>query len=172
MRKNFTKDKNNSKIKELKKLIPKTRRQSNCHHLMTFLVQNFLHFPFSPLSHYYHFFVVVNCSGDPLFLEPFWIHHAASSALVVAGWHRMSYVFSDHTYISHELEKQIHKLHSVAKNAITEGKYIIFGAGSTQLISAAVYALSPDNSSSSPAKVVASIPYYPVCSQYPVSNFH
>ncbi|PSS19521.1 Tryptophan aminotransferase-related protein [Actinidia chinensis var. chinensis] len=101
-------------------------------------------------------------SGDPLFLEPFWIHHAASSALVVAGWHRMSYQFSDHSFISHELEKQILKLHSVAKNAVTEGKYIIFGAGSTQLISAAVYALSPDNSSSSPAKVVASIPYYPV----------
>lgn len=102
------------------------------------------------------------CRGDPLFLEPFWMQHAASSALVVAGWHRMSYVFENNSYISHELEKHIRRLHSIAKNAATSGKYIVFGAGSTQLLNAAVYALSPQNSSS-PAKVVASIPYYPVC---------
>ncbi|KAH7832853.1 hypothetical protein Vadar_000646 [Vaccinium darrowii] len=100
-------------------------------------------------------------SGDPVFLEPFWMQHAASSALVVAGWHRMSYVFDDQSFISHELEKHIRKLHSIAKNAVTSGKYIVFGAGSTQLLSAAVYALSPENSSS-PAKVVASVPYYPM----------
>ncbi|KAL5173605.1 Tryptophan aminotransferase-related protein 4 [Glycine soja] len=46
-------------------------------------------------------------------------------------------------------------------NAITEGKYIIFGAGATHLLNAAVHALS-SNAASSPAKVVASIPYYPV----------
>lgn len=90
------------------------------------------------------------------------MQHAASSALVVAGWHRMSYVFENNSYISHELEKHIRRLHSNAKNAATSGKYIVFGAGSTQLLNAAVYALSPQNSSS-PAKVVASIPYYPVC---------
>ncbi|XP_058188827.1 tryptophan aminotransferase-related protein 3-like isoform X2 [Rhododendron vialii] len=99
--------------------------------------------------------------GDPLFLEPFWMQHAASSALVVAGWHRMSYVFENNSHISHELEKHIRRVHSIAKNAATSGKYIVFGAGSTQLLNAAVYALSPQNSSS-PAKVVASIPYYPI----------
>ncbi|XP_039170628.1 tryptophan aminotransferase-related protein 4-like [Eucalyptus grandis] len=96
--------------------------------------------------------------GDPLFLEPFWKQHAESSAVVVAGWHRMSYSFSDQTTLSKELESLLRKLHSLVGNAITDGKYILFGVGSTQL-SAAVHALSPLNSSL-PASVVASIPYY------------
>ncbi|KAG5525340.1 hypothetical protein RHGRI_031871 [Rhododendron griersonianum] len=106
----------------------------------------------------------VSCSGhgraylDGLFVDG---KPSSSSALVVAGWHRMSYVFENNSYISHELEKHIRRLHSIAKNAATSGKYIVFGAGSTQLLNAAVYALSPQNSSS-PAKVVASIPYYPI----------
>ncbi|KAI6689600.1 hypothetical protein NL676_026428 [Syzygium grande] len=97
--------------------------------------------------------------GDPLFLEPFWKQHAESSAVVVAGWHRMSYSFIDETTLSKELESLIRKLHSQVGNAVTDGKYILFGAGSTQLLNAAVHALSPHNSSL-PASVVASIPYY------------
>lgn len=99
-------------------------------------------------------------SGDPLFLEPFWMQNAASSATVVAGWHRMSYAFNDHTITSQELEKHIRELHSIVGNAVTEGKYIVFGTGSTQLLNAAVYALSLKNSSS-PSRVVVSIPFYP-----------
>nr|XP_027090819.1 tryptophan aminotransferase-related protein 4-like [Coffea arabica] len=100
-------------------------------------------------------------SGDPLFLEPYWMRHAASSALLVAGWHRMSYTFSDHTSISQVLDQHIRTLHAAAKNAITDGKYIVFGAGSTQLLNAAVFALSSRNSSSR-TRVVASTPYYPL----------
>ncbi|KAL8058316.1 hypothetical protein ABFX02_03G010300 [Erythranthe guttata] len=51
-------------------------------------------------------------------------------------------------------------VHKVAKNAITKGKYVVFGGGSTQLLAAAVYALSMNLSSS--ASVVASAPYYPL----------
>ncbi|XP_011100608.1 tryptophan aminotransferase-related protein 4-like [Sesamum indicum] len=98
--------------------------------------------------------------GDPLFLEPFWMQHAASSAVVVAGWHRMSYTFSDDSYISQELETHIRRAHAVARNAITKGKYFIFGGGSTQLLAAAVYALSMNLSST--AKVVAAAPAYPL----------
>ncbi|CAJ1953083.1 unnamed protein product [Sphenostylis stenocarpa] len=101
-------------------------------------------------------------SGDPTFLEPFWMKNAASSAIVVAGWHRMSYDFSDGSLISEELKAHIRKIHASVGNAITDGKYIIFGAGATHLLNAAVHALSSNNASSSPAKVVASIPYYPV----------
>ncbi|CAL0302990.1 unnamed protein product [Lupinus luteus] len=100
-------------------------------------------------------------SGDPYFLEPFWMKHAASSAVLVSGWHRMGYSYSDGSYISELLVQYIRKLHDTVGNAVTEGKYIIFGGGSTQLLSAAVYALSP-NSSASPAKVVATAPYYSV----------
>ncbi|CAB4284367.1 unnamed protein product [Prunus armeniaca] len=70
-------------------------------------------------------------SGDPYFLEPFWMQHASKSALVVAGWHRMSYTFADQSYISAELERHIRKLHAIVGNAVTGGRYIVFGAGST-----------------------------------------
>ncbi|XP_047157126.1 tryptophan aminotransferase-related protein 4-like [Vigna umbellata] len=101
-------------------------------------------------------------SGDPYFLEPFWMRHAASSAILVSGWHRMGYFYSDGSYISQLLVEHIKKVHAIVGNAITEGKYIVFGSGSTQLLNAAVYAFSPDTSSHSPAKVVATPPYYPV----------
>ncbi|KAL8208919.1 hypothetical protein R6Q57_008331 [Mikania cordata] len=100
-------------------------------------------------------------SGDPVFLEPFWMKHATDSAVVISGWHRMSYIYDDGTTMSKELENYIRKLHSAVGNAVTEGRYIVFGIGSTQLLNAAVYALSSGNSSS-PSNVLASIPFYPM----------
>ncbi|KAK2999390.1 hypothetical protein RJ639_023516 [Escallonia herrerae] len=73
---------------------------------------------------------------------------------------RMSYSFNDNSSISQELEKLIRKVHAIAKNAVT-GRFIVFGAGSTQLLNAAVHALSMDNPSP-PSAVVASVPFYPV----------
>ncbi|KAH7525070.1 hypothetical protein FEM48_Zijuj06G0186100 [Ziziphus jujuba var. spinosa] len=100
-------------------------------------------------------------SGDPYFLEPFWMQNAESSAILVSGWHRMGYSFLyDQSYISKVLENHIRKLHGIVGNAITSGRYIIFGAGSAQLLNAAVHALSPTNASSPPAKVFVSIPFY------------
>ncbi|MED6197009.1 hypothetical protein PIB30_052750 [Stylosanthes scabra] len=102
-------------------------------------------------------------SGDPYFLEPFWMRHAASSAMLVSGWHRMAYIYSDHSYISQLLVNHIKKLHKTVGNAITKNRYIIFGVGSTHLLNAAVNALSSvNNSSRTPAKVVATEPLYPV----------
>ncbi|XP_004233981.2 tryptophan aminotransferase-related protein 4-like [Solanum lycopersicum] len=101
-------------------------------------------------------------SGNPMFLEPFWKQNAGSSGVMVAGWHRMGYEFEDGSLISKQLESVIHKLHETVGNANTSNKYIVFGVGSTQLLNAAVYALSHHNSNSSPTKVVASAPYYPV----------
>ncbi|PRQ24596.1 putative alliin lyase [Rosa chinensis] len=104
--------------------------------------------------------------GDPYFLEPFWMQHASESAILVAGWHRMGYTFSDYAYISQELERLIRKVHDIAGNAVTQGRYIVIGAGSTHLLNAAVKALSFsstssfNSSSSSPASVVVSIPFY------------
>ncbi|KAL5560258.1 hypothetical protein UlMin_036469 [Ulmus minor] len=98
-------------------------------------------------------------SGDPYFLEPFWMKQAAQSAILESGWHRMGYSFSDGTYISKRLENHIRELHKIVGNAIVDGRYIIFGSGSTQLLNAAVHALSSDNISD-PATVLASIPYY------------
>ncbi|XP_030504207.2 tryptophan aminotransferase-related protein 3-like [Cannabis sativa] len=102
--------------------------------------------------------------GDPLFLEPFWMKNADRSAIMVAGWHRMSYIFNHSGSMSKQLEAQIHHIHDIVGNALTQGKYIIFGTGSTQLINAAIHALSPHNSSS-PSIVVPLIPYYPLYKQ-------
>ncbi|KAI5654595.1 hypothetical protein M9H77_31782 [Catharanthus roseus] len=101
--------------------------------------------------------------GNPIFLEPFWRQNAENSAILVAGRNRMGYEFEDGSLISKEIEKQFRKLHAAVGNAITEDRYIVLGAGSTQLLNAAVYALSSDHDgSSSHAKVVASAPYFPV----------
>lgn len=99
-------------------------------------------------------------SGNPLFLEPFWMQNAASGALLVSGWHRMSYSYNDHSSVSGELEKHIRKLHSIVGNAVTEGRFIVFGTGSTQLLNAAVHSLSLANLSSR-AGVVTTKPFYP-----------
>ncbi|KAG2304375.1 hypothetical protein Bca4012_063372 [Brassica carinata] len=99
-------------------------------------------------------------SGDPLFLEPFWMQNAEGSAVVESGWHRMSYFYhKDGQYISAELERIIRKLHNVVGNAVTDNRLVIFGTGSTQLIAASVHALSQTNSSS-PSRLVSSVPYY------------
>ncbi|CAH2035248.1 unnamed protein product [Thlaspi arvense] len=100
-------------------------------------------------------------SGDPLFLEPFWMRKAEKSSVLVSGWHRMSYLYQDGTYVSEELEKVIRKLHSVVGNAVTDNRFVIFGSGSTQLLAAAAHALSLTNSSySSPTRLLASVPFY------------
>ncbi|XP_054799250.1 tryptophan aminotransferase-related protein 4-like [Prosopis cineraria] len=105
-------------------------------------------------------------SGDPYFLEPFWMRRGKESSILVSGWHRMGYTYSDGSYISQMLVKYIQKLHKLVGNAETEGRFIIFGAGSTQLLNAAVYAFSPNSSLHySPAKVVATAPYYPLYRQ-------
>ncbi|XP_077245776.1 tryptophan aminotransferase-related protein 4-like [Tasmannia lanceolata] len=99
-------------------------------------------------------------SGDPLFLEPFWMKEVESSSVMVAGWYRMSYIMGDGLRVSRELERHIRMLHEVVRNANTSGKFIVFGVGSTQLLNAVVHALSA-NGSSSPASVVSQVPTYP-----------
>lgn len=101
---------------------------------------------------------VVNVdSGNPYFLEPFWTENAESSAVLLSGWHRMGYASS--SMVTEELEKHIRELHEIVGNAVTKERFIVFGVGSIQLLNAAVHALSPQNSSS-PARVVVSVPYY------------
>lgn len=108
--------------------------------------------------------VVNSDSGDPVFLEPFWLRNAEASTTVVPGWYRMSYLINDAASlrISPELETQIRGIHALVGNAVTEGRYIVIGTGSMQLINAAVYSLSPRNHDAiqHPAQVVAAAPYY------------
>ncbi|KAH9304280.1 hypothetical protein KI387_008684, partial [Taxus chinensis] len=99
--------------------------------------------------------------GDPLFLEPFWIANSEAGATVVPAWYRMSYRINDAegSVVSPVLEKQIRAIHALVGNAITQGRYIVLGTGSTQLINAAINSLSPTHASN-PALVVAAAPSY------------
>ncbi|GLJ10603.1 hypothetical protein SUGI_0131600 [Cryptomeria japonica] len=100
--------------------------------------------------------------GDPIFLEPFWIANAEAAATVVPAWYRMSYDVKDGleiSLISPELEKQIRAIHELVGNAVTQGRYIVLGTGSLQLINAAVYSLSPFHAPNS-SQVVSASPYY------------
>jgi hypothetical protein len=111
--------------------------------------------------------MLILCSGNPLFLEPYWRRHAGASAVVFSGWHRMSYVATDSAFVfqSVELENHIRMLHKAVRNAVVDDKHVVLSAGSLQLINALVYALSPnpnDDAGASPARVVSAVPYYGV----------
>ena len=96
-----------------------------------------------------------------MFLEPYWMRHAVASAVVVSGWHRLSYS-TDGLYQSVELERYIKRLHRAVGNAVADDKHLVFATGSMQLINGLVYALSPDGNAGSTASVVTTAPYYPV----------
>ena len=76
----------------------------------------------------------------------------------------MSY-FSDLSNICWFLEpdfaKEVVRLHKVVGNAVTEGRHIVVGTGSSQLYLAALFALSPSDASE-PISVVSQAPFYSV----------
>ncbi|CAA7045198.1 unnamed protein product [Microthlaspi erraticum] len=89
------------------------------------------------------------------------MRQAEKGAVLVSGWHRMSYHYQeDGSYVSAELEKIIRKLHKVVGNAVTDNRFIIFGTGATQLIAASVHALSSKSLSNLPERVLTTIPFY------------
>nr|BAD06448.1 alliinase-like [Allium cepa] len=104
-------------------------------------------------------------SGDSLFLEEYWMRHKSNTAVLISGWHRMSYYFAPGSFISVVLKRHIKLLHHAVGNAKTDGRYIVFGTGVTQLLNGLIISLSPNVTSDPKApvkKVVAAVPYYPV----------
>ncbi|XP_068653602.1 tryptophan aminotransferase-related protein 3-like [Aristolochia californica] len=101
-------------------------------------------------------------SGDPLFLEKFWMQNERLGGVMMSGWHRMGYYMIGENMFSDELERHLRLLHAIVGNANATGKYIVFGVGAMQLLISSVYALSAgSNAAGSPAKVVSNVPYYP-----------
>lgn len=103
--------------------------------------------------------------------ETYWKRMGKKATVVIQGWRSMSYYSGGQSlcwFLEPELCQQILRLHRVVGNAVTEGRYIVVGTGSSQLILASLYALSsPD--SPQPTPVVSAVPYY---SSYPsVSEF-
>lgn len=81
----------------------------------------------------------------------------------------MSY-FSDVSnicwFLETEFAKEVVRLHTLVGNAVTEGRHIVVGTGSSQLFLAALYALSPQHSPQ-PINVVCASPYYSVSIPFP-----
>ncbi|KAG2399198.1 Tryptophan aminotransferase-related protein [Vigna angularis] len=67
-----------------------------------------------------------------------------------------------------EFAREVVRLHTVVGNAVTEGRHIVVGTGSSQLFLAALYALSPTDAPE-PISVVCASPYY---SSYPSMTNH
>ncbi|XP_004501887.1 tryptophan aminotransferase-related protein 2-like [Cicer arietinum] len=104
--------------------------------------------------------------GDPTVYERFWRQRGDKSTIIISGWQSMSY-FSDVSnicwFLETEFAKEVVRLHTLVGNAVTEGRHIVVGTGSSQLFLAALYALSPQHSPQ-PINVVCASPYY---SSYP-----
>lgn len=96
--------------------------------------------------------------------ETYWKKMGKKATMVIPGWRSMSYYSNGRSlcwFLEPDLCQQILRLHRVVGNAITEGRYIVVGNGSSQLILAALYALSSPESSE-PTDVVSAVPYYSV----------
>ena len=112
--------------------------------------------------------VWVSGSGDPLVLEAYWRENVDLGTTVIPGWYRMSYRPKDgqDTFLLDSLRAAITNLHVLVGNAVTEGRYIVPGTGSTQLINAVVHSLAlQDEGRVSP--VVAKAPFYNVSDFFP-----
>lgn len=96
--------------------------------------------------------------------EKYWMKMGERTTIVIPGWQSMSY-FSDVKnlcwFLEPELAKQVFRLHKAVGNAVTEGRHIVVGTGSSQLFLAALFALSPKDGSQ-PMSVVSAAPYYSV----------
>jgi L-tryptophan--pyruvate aminotransferase len=68
---------------------------------------------------------------------------------------------NEYLFVDYFLEQAIRKLHGMVGNAVTEGRYLVLGVGSTQLYQAALFALA-DSSQATPTPVVSATPHYSV----------
>ncbi|KAJ7550810.1 hypothetical protein O6H91_07G119400 [Diphasiastrum complanatum] len=103
--------------------------------------------------------------GDPVIFEPYWLKYGID--MVIPPWHSISYVSSQRQispFFEDFLIDEIISVHKIVGNAVTKDRHIVIGAGSIQLLQAALYALSV-NDRSPPLKVVSAYPFY---SAYPM----
>ncbi|KAG9150594.1 hypothetical protein Leryth_008058 [Lithospermum erythrorhizon] len=111
--------------------------------------------------------------GDPTGFEPYWRMMGNKCTITFEGHQSLSY-FSDMKnmcwFLEPKLDEEIRRLHNIVGNAMVDGYYIVVGTGSSQLIQAAMYALSSGvDDSSAPTSIVSAAPYY---SCYPdLANF-
>ncbi|XP_078180960.1 tryptophan aminotransferase-related protein 2-like [Carex rostrata] len=100
--------------------------------------------------------------GDPTMFEPFWREFGDNATVVIPGWQKMSY-FSGRGnlcwFLEPEFAIEARRLHGIVNNAVTDGRHLIVGVGSTQLIHATLFALA-STETRHPVNVVSAAPYY------------
>ncbi|KAJ8753499.1 hypothetical protein K2173_022740 [Erythroxylum novogranatense] len=100
--------------------------------------------------------------GDPTMYERYWQQVGDKSSILIPGWRSVSYLSDPGNvcwFLEPEFAKQVTRLHKIVRNAETEGRHIVVGTGSTQLVQALLYALSPQDAKE-PINVVSAAPYY------------
>ncbi|KAL4397409.1 hypothetical protein HN51_001914 [Arachis hypogaea] len=105
--------------------------------------------------------------GDPRMYERYWRKRGEKTSITIAGWESMSYFSQGENicwFMEPELAEEVVRLHNLVGNAVTQGRHIVVGTGSSQLFLAALYALSPTHHSHQPITIVSALPYY---SSYP-----
>ena len=96
--------------------------------------------------------------------EPYWWNNQDLATTVLRGGERMSYFSNTNGicwFLEPALAMEIKLIHQMVGNAITEGREIIVGTGSSQIIHAALYAVSSSLSRES-VDVVSMAPFYSV----------
>lgn len=104
-------------------------------------------------------------SGDPTMFESYWRKLGNACTVMFTGYQSLSYFANPKNlcwFLEPKLEEEIKKLHDVVGNATVEGYHIVVGTGSSQLIQAALYALSDPLNEPKPVNVVSATPYYSV----------
>nr|AIS86101.1 tryptophan aminotransferase 1 [Catharanthus roseus] len=102
--------------------------------------------------------------GDPRMFESYWKKVGDRCKFTIEGHESLSYFANPKNlcwFLEPKLEEEIKKLHKMVGNVKVEeeDQFIIVGNGSSQLIQAAFYALSPLDDSN-PINVVSAAPYY------------
>ncbi|OIT29702.1 PREDICTED: L-tryptophan--pyruvate aminotransferase 1-like [Nicotiana attenuata] len=109
--------------------------------------------------------------GDPVMYESYWRKMGNRCDITFSGYQSLSYFANAKNlcwFLEPKLEEEIKRLHNVVGNAIVDDHYVVVGTGSSQLIQAALYALSPTDQPE-PISVVSAAPFY---SSYPeVTDF-
>lgn len=90
--------------------------------------------------------------------------------VVIPGYESLSYFANTKNlcwFLEPKLEESIKRMHQVVGNAVVEDRQIVVGTGSSQLVHAVLYALSPPDQPN-PMSVVCAAPYYSVSSAQPM----
>ncbi|KAM3358652.1 hypothetical protein P3S68_021585 [Capsicum galapagoense] len=80
--------------------------------------------------------------------ESYWRKMGNMCDITFDGYESLSYFANGKSlcwFLESKLEEEIRRLHNVVGNAIVDDYYVVIGNGSSQLIMAALYALSPTN---------------------------